>query len=67
VPLGTLALLAAASLVISTPSAIAVHDPGDYLATADAIVSWKAHFDSANDVADSTDEPCETSTLRIVN
>jgi hypothetical protein len=43
-------------------------DPNDYLATADATVSWKAHFDSNDpNVADSTPDPCEKSTLTIVN
>ena len=40
----------------------------DYLATADATVSWRAHFESDDpSVASSADEPCETSTLTIVN
>jgi hypothetical protein len=42
--------------------------PGDYLATADATVSWKAHFDSDDpNVGDSTPDPCELSTLDITN
>jgi hypothetical protein len=42
--------------------------PNDYLATADATVSWKAHFTSDDpNVAPSTNDPCETSTLTIVN
>jgi hypothetical protein len=42
--------------------------PNDYLATADATVSWKAHFDSNDpNVGDSTPDPCEKSTLTIVN
>jgi hypothetical protein len=41
---------------------------GDYLATADATVSWRAHFDSDDpNVADSTPDPCELSTLDITN
>jgi hypothetical protein len=41
---------------------------GDYLATADATVSWRAHFDSDDpNVSDSTPDPCELSTLDITN
>jgi hypothetical protein len=43
-------------------------DPNDYLATADATLSWQAHFASDDpNVAPSTNDPCEKSTLTIVN
>jgi hypothetical protein len=43
-------------------------DPNDYLATADETVSWRVHFTSDDpNVGPSTDDPCETSTLTIVN
>jgi hypothetical protein len=42
--------------------------PGDYLATANATVSWRAHFASDDpNVGGSTADPCEVSTLTITN